>query len=78
MPVRTPNDAKKRSLTTVRALLPDDTKAICVETFRPPMSQQIPKGRWFLLTDAIVTQWPAFFRVAVPIESLDDPIEIAR
>jgi hypothetical protein len=60
---------------TLRALLPEDARVICAETFRPNMSQQIEKGRWFLLTDAVVEQWPAFFRVAIPIESLDDVIE---
>jgi hypothetical protein len=64
---------------TLRDFIEDDARCICVESFRPSLvTGLVERGRYFKLSDQVVTTWPAFFRIAIPVESLDDEIVIER
>lgn len=61
--------------TTIRDLVGEDARVVCVEGFRPNMSQEVDRGRYFLLSDPIVRAWPMYFAVCVPVS---DVLEIER
>jgi len=62
--------------TQIRDLLEPDARVVCVEGFRPaPIGHDVPRGRFYKLTDEIVRQYPMYFAVLVPVDQVLGEIE---
>lgn len=59
----------------IRDLIDDDAQVICVEAFRPPMSRMVERGAYLKLSSPIVRQWPMYFAVVVPVDTVLGEIE---
>ena len=55
---------------TIRDLVEDDALVIVIEGFRPRMGRMYTKGEFHRLSDAIVQQFPAYFAVVIPAETV--------
>jgi hypothetical protein len=59
----------------IRDLIDDDAQVICVEGFWPPGHGLVARGTYYKLSAPMVRQYPQFFAVVIPADTVLDEIE---
>jgi hypothetical protein len=59
----------------IRDHIDEDAQVICIEGFRPPMHALVERGTYYRLSAPIVRQYPQFFAVVVPVDTVLGEIE---
>jgi hypothetical protein len=61
--------------THIRDLIDDDAQVIATEGFWPPGHGSVARGTYYKLSAPIVRQYPQFFAVVVPVDTVLGEIE---
>ena len=66
----------RRDRPAISDFLEDDARVVAIEGFRPaPIGHEVPRGRFYKLSDEIVRQYPMYFAVLVPVDQVLGEIE---